>query len=128
MSDRTLAAASQTLRRGTSSLTVRHSRVRQAAGHAVILTALALIATPASAQFICTTTPTDRTCTNSSNAQGNAGAFFTDTAAGANQNDTVTNTGTAKSFESQTTGGGNATASNFGSNAANGALGGASRR
>src|SRR5215472_527864 len=123
MSERTLYAASQALRRGISSLAARHSRLRQAAGHAAILTTMALIATPASAQFICTTTPTDRTCTNSSNAQGNAGAFFTDTAAGANQNDTVTNTGTAKGFESQTTGGGAATASNSGSNAANGALG-----
>jgi hypothetical protein len=93
MSDRTLAAASRMLRRGTSSLTVRQSKVRQVAGHAVILTALALIATPASAQFICTTTPTDRTCTNSSNAQGNAAAFFHDTAAGANQNDTVNRQG-----------------------------------
>ncbi|HET8920673.1 MAG TPA: autotransporter domain-containing protein [Xanthobacteraceae bacterium] len=73
---------------------------------------------PASAQFMCTTTPSDINCTNS----GTAPTPFTNSAAVTNQNATTTNSGTANGFASQTTGGGNATATNSGSNINNGML------
>ena len=71
---------------------------------------------PASADFVCTTTATDITCANS----GTAAAPFLNDAAGANQNAITTNSGTANGFLSETDGGGNATATNTGNNVANG--------
>jgi len=97
---------------------------RRVQGLAVLSVAILLVllaATPGAAQFACSTTPTDITCINA----GTAGASF-NAAAGANQNATTTNTGTAAGFGSVTTGGGNATATNSGNNTggANGLLAG----
>lgn len=82
----------------------------------VLFFVVMVASSPAAAQFMCTTTATDSTCTNS----GNAGAFFPNIApqAGqnANANATTTNSGTAVGFTSLTSGGGNATATNSGSN------------
>jgi hypothetical protein len=73
----------------------------------------ALVASsPASAQFACTTTATDSTCTNT----GNATTFEDNIASGTNQNATTTNSGTAVGFAAVTTGGGNATGTNSGIN------------
>ena len=77
-----------------------------------------MASSPARAQFACTTTPADITCINS----GTAGAPFTNTAAGATQNATTTNTGTAAGFTSITSGGA-AIASNSGSNSNGGGNG-----
>jgi uncharacterized protein with beta-barrel porin domain len=86
---------------------------------AAALSVLALSASsPASAQFVCTTTASDIHCTNS----GTAAAPFTNTAAGVNQNATTTNSGTANGFASETQAGGNATATNSGNNINNGML------
>jgi len=79
--------------------------------------ALALLSSsPASAQFVCTVTPTDSTCTNNGTAVGG----IVNTANGVNQNATTTNNGTntAGNFDSVTTAGGNATAVNNGLNTA----------
>jgi hypothetical protein len=66
-------------------------------GAAVLIT----LAAPANAQFVCTTTSSDSTCTNS----GTAGPE-TNTAAGARQNATTTNSGTVNgNMFSETTGG-----------------------
>src|SRR5947209_3097406 len=81
----------------------------RAACYAATVSAIALLASsPASAQFMCTTTPSDINCTNS----GTAPVFFLNKALGANQNAATTNSGTANAFESETTGGGNATVTN----------------
>jgi hypothetical protein len=82
------------------------------AGIGILSFVIALTSSPALSQFVCTTTPSDINCTNS----GTAPTAFTKDAAGANQNDTVSNSGTASGFTSATTGGGNATATNSGSN------------
>ena len=80
------------------------------------MSAIALLASsPASAQFACTTTPTDLTCTNPTN--GSAGPtteIAPQLGQNANANATTTNLGTAQGFVSETTGGGNATATNSG--------------
>ena len=68
------------------------------------------ISLPALAQFTCTTTPADITCTNS----GTAGAE-TNTASGAGQNATTINSGAVNgTILTQTNNGGNATTSNSG--------------
>jgi hypothetical protein len=91
---------------------------RTAFWSAALLSSAALLASsPASAQFACTTTATDITCNNA----GTQSTPFINTAGGANQNATTTNSGTADGFESETTAGGNATATNSGTN--NGAAG-----
>jgi hypothetical protein len=102
----------------------RHHRLRvrdatrTAFWSAALLSSAALLASsPASAQFACTTTATDITCNNA----GTQSTPFINTAGGANQNATTTNSGTADGFESETTAGGNATATNSGTN--NGAAG-----
>src|SRR6266700_7064192 len=80
--------------------------------YAATVSAIALLASsPAHAQFMCTTTPSDINCTNSGTAP-----FFLNKALGANQNAATTNSGTANAFESETTGGGNAAVTNSGSN------------
>ena len=95
------------------------ARASRAAGACIAAALLVLMAaSPARAQFVCTTTPTDITCTNSGTA-GN----FTNTANGAGQNATTTSTGTAAGFTSQTNGGGNAVATNAGSNSNGGGNG-----
>jgi hypothetical protein len=67
---------------------------------------------PASAQFVCTVTPTDSTCINSGAAAGTS-----NTAGGPNQNATTTNSGASSGgFFAQTLSGGNATATNSGAN------------
>jgi hypothetical protein len=84
-------------------------------GIAGIVALLMLLASsaPAAAQFVCTTTPSDITCTNSGTAAG-----IDNTANGAGQNATTTNAGTNSGVTfSVTTGGGNATATNSGSSA-----------
>jgi hypothetical protein len=85
---------------------------RQCAG--VLFFLVMVASSPAAAQFACTTTATDSTCTNS----GNAGAFFPNitpqAGQNANANATTTNSGTAVGFISLTNGGGNATATNSG--------------
>ena len=81
-------------------------------GCAVALSLLAA-STPASAQFVCATTPSNVNCTNS----GTAPAPFTNNAIGANQSATTSNSGTANGFASQTTGGGDASVTNSGNNA-----------
>src|SRR5215471_6078024 len=75
---------------------------------------LVLATTPATAQFACTTTPSGITCVNP--AGGNAPAFFSNTANGANQDAITTNAGTVNGFEAVTTAGGNATVTNSGPN------------
>ena len=87
---------------------VRHAG---ALGTAAILFVL-LAGSPASAQFVCTTTPTDSTCTNSGTATG-----VNNTATGTNQNATTINSGTNTAGKTtETTAGGNATSTNSGSN------------
>ena len=79
---------------------------------AATVSAIALLASsPASAQFVCTTTASDINCANSGTAP-----FLLNKALGANQNATTTNSGTANAFESETTGGGNAAVNNSGTN------------
>jgi hypothetical protein len=74
--------------------------------------ALSVATSPASAQFVCTTTSTDSTCTNSGAATGN-----TNSANGPNQNATTTNSGTVNgSIVVVTNAGGNATGTNTGTN------------
>jgi hypothetical protein len=86
---------------------------KAAHAYAAMLSTTAFLATsPAAAQFVCTITPTDVTCTNS----GTQNTSFPSTATGANQNDTVSNSGTANGFLSETSGGGNSTANNSGTN------------
>ena len=78
---------------------------------ATFVAAAVLGSSPAQAQFTCTTTPTDVTCTNSGTSAG-----FLNSAAGANQNGTTTNSGTVNgSLTTATTAGGNATGTNSGS-------------
>jgi outer membrane autotransporter protein len=93
----------------------RHAQLFASAGAlccAATVSALALLASsPAAAQFICITTPSDINCTNSGTAP-----FLLNKALGANQNATTTNSGTANAFESETTGGGNAAVTNSGTN------------
>jgi hypothetical protein len=80
---------------------------------AALLSSAALLAnSPAAAQFACTMTATDSTCTNT----GNATVPFLNEANGTNQNATTTNSGTAVGFDSQTNAGGNATTTNSGTN------------
>jgi hypothetical protein len=80
---------------------------------AALLSSAALLAnSPAAAQFACTMTATDSTCTNT----GNATVPLLNEAAGTNQNATTTNSGTAVGFDSQTDAGGNATTTNSGTN------------
>src|SRR5689334_7200671 len=64
---------------------------------------------PASAQFVCTTTPSDVTCTNS----GTSGNFNNNTAVTANAN--TTNFGTVNGFFASESINGNATTTNNGS-------------
>jgi Autotransporter beta-domain len=86
---------------------------RRAFWSAALLSAAALLAgSPAAAQFACTVTATDSTCTNT----GNATVFENNIANGAGQNATTSNSGTAVGFESATSGGGDATATNSGTN------------
>ena len=79
---------------------------------ALLSSAALLMSSPATAQFACSTTPSDITCTNN----GTAPNPFANQAIGTNQNATTTNSGTAAGFQSITTGGGNATATNSGTN------------
>jgi uncharacterized protein with beta-barrel porin domain len=93
----------------------KHSRSRLAlivGAAAIALAGLMLAPRPAAAQFACTMTLTDVTCTNS----GTATVLETNTAKNLNQNATTTNSGTANGFGSVTQGGGNATATNSVSN------------
>jgi hypothetical protein len=79
---------------------------------ALLAAALVLLPSPASAQFVCTTTSTDITCINSGTAAG-----FPNTANGLNQNATTINSGTnTGGFSATTLNGGNATATNSGTN------------
>jgi hypothetical protein len=76
-----------------------------------ILLAAILANAPASAQFVCSTTPADITCTN----PGAVAGGFTNTANGANQNASTVNSGSdAQYVTSITNGGGNATLINSG--------------
>jgi hypothetical protein len=81
-------------------------------GAALLSSAALLASSPAAAQFACTVTATDSTCTNT----GNATTVELNNATGINQNATTTNSGTAVGFASFTEGGGNATATNSGTN------------
>ena len=83
--------------------------------YAAMFAAIALLVSSAAvAQFVtpCPTTPTDITCTNSGTQNGS----FASTATGVKQKDTVSNSRTANGWASQTSGGGDATATNSGSN------------
>lgn len=64
---------------------------------------------PARAQYVCSTTPADITCTNT----GISGTEF-NPANGAGQNATTINSGTSGNIFTQTTGGGNSTTTNSG--------------
>lgn len=67
-------------------------------------------ATPAQAQFVCTTTPADVTCTNSG-----TDTSLTNAATGANQNATAINSGTVSQFaNAYTTAGGDTALTNSG--------------
>ncbi|HEY1542317.1 MAG TPA: autotransporter domain-containing protein [Xanthobacteraceae bacterium] len=94
----------------------QRARVFPTAGAALAAAILGLLAAaPASAQFVCTTTPSDITCTNPS---GGTAAGETNTAAGTNQNATSINNGTNNLFiATSTNAGGNATTINTGLNA-----------
>jgi hypothetical protein len=88
----------------------RRARLFHTGGAALAGAMLALLAaSSSSAQFVCTTTPSDITCTNAGTA-----AAETNTAAGANQNATTINNGTSASIATTTTAGGNATTTNTG--------------
>ena len=76
------------------------------------MSAIALLVTanaPARAQYVCTTTPADKTCTNA----GTAGSVFNQ-ANGAGQNGTTINSGTSGNMSTQVNGNGNATTTNSG--------------
>ena len=77
-----------------------------------VMTALVLLSAPASAQVVCTTTPTEITCTNS--GTNNTGIL---TQQFANGNATTTNSGSnSGGIFTQVFGNGNATTTNSGSN------------
>jgi hypothetical protein len=104
----TFGPSSESGERSPRAAIVRHAG---ALGTAAILFVL-LAGSPASAQFVCTTTPTDSTCTNSGTATG-----VNNTATGTNQNATTINSGTnTAGTTTETIAGGNATSTNSGSN------------
>src|SRR6516165_4546116 len=92
-----------------------------ALGCAAALSLFALSASsPAAAQFACTPpTSNPLTCINS----GTEPNPFLNTATGVNQGATTSNSGSAVGFESLTTGGGNAIATNTGSDTGDAAMG-----
>ena len=67
------------------------------------------LGSPTWAQYACTVTSTDSTCTNSGSAPGGE----LNSAGGPEQNSTTTNSGNSGTIITQTTGGGNASTTNF---------------